>query len=121
MIHDDIIQYIMDTLNWIPSKNPALSEMPSCFGINYHGITLLDEDSSKALKTVFTCWRDLFQNSPKVLKLRGGFVFTEGERCEGEYESIIFNRDEIINQFDRMISFAERLTEGKFYLYHCGV
>ncbi|MEW9670607.1 hypothetical protein [Ammoniphilus sp. 3BR4] len=121
IIHDDIILYVSDTLKWIPSKNPSLSGIPNGVGINYHGVTLFDEDSAYILKSIFSSWRDLFQESPKVLKLTGEFVMVEGEEHAGHYEELVFNRDEIIEQFEKIISFSERLAEGKFYLYHCGI
>lgn len=34
VIHDDVIQYIMDSLEWIPSQNPAMRGNPSGRGIN---------------------------------------------------------------------------------------
>lgn len=36
-IHDDIIQYIMDSLNWIPSKNPSTSGNFNRKGLNNYG------------------------------------------------------------------------------------
>lgn len=44
VIHDDIIQYITDSLEWIPSKNPAKKGNPDDQSINYYGVTLFDEN-----------------------------------------------------------------------------
>lgn len=121
VIHDDIILYINDTLKWIPSRNPALAGAPIGAGINYHGVTLFDQHSAAALHRIFSAWRDLFLNSPLVLELTGEFVMVEGEEQSGQYERLIYERDEVIEQFAKMISFADRLAEGGFYLYHCGI
>ncbi|MFD1888242.1 hypothetical protein [Paenibacillus wenxiniae] len=121
IIHDDIILYIMDTLKWIPSRNPALMGIPASTGINYYGLTLFDEVSAGNLKSVFSSWRDLFLNSPAVLELKGGYIMIEGEEQSGHYEKLVYNRDEIAKQFEKIISFADRLAEGECYLYHCGI
>ncbi|EPY08664.1 coagulation factor 5/8 type-like protein [Paenibacillus alvei TS-15] len=121
VIHDDIVLYVSDTLKWIPSRNPALHGTPASAGINYHGVTLFDEVSARNLKSVFSSWRDLFLNSPTVLELTGEFVMVEGGVQSGHYEKLVYNRLEIIKQFEKIISFSDRLSEGKFYLYHCGI
>ncbi|WP_340021294.1 hypothetical protein MHI24_20085 [Paenibacillus sp. FSL K6-1096] len=121
VIHDDIILYINDTLKWIPSSNPALPGMPTGAGINYYGVTLFDQHSAAALHRIFSAWRDLFLNSPQVLELTGEFYTIEGEEQSGQYERLIYERHEVIEQFAKMISFADRLFEGGFYLFHCGI
>jgi len=45
----------------------------------------------------------------------------EGGVQSGHYEKLVYNRLEIIKQFEKIISFSDRLSEGKFYLYHCGI
>ncbi|PGM49020.1 hypothetical protein [Bacillus sp. AFS053548] len=84
-IHDDIIQYIMDSLNWIPSKNPSISGNLNRKGLNYYGETLFEQQASEKIIAIFTSWRDLFINGPKVLKLRGVFVYGEDDE-DGDYE-----------------------------------
>lgn len=121
VIHDDIILYINDTLKWIPSRNPALPGAPTGAGINYYGVTLFDQHSAAALHRIFSAWRGLFLNSPPVLELTGEFYTVEGEEQSGQYERLIYERDEVVEQFAKMISFADRLAEGGFYLYHCGI
>ncbi|WP_080840816.1 hypothetical protein [Cohnella massiliensis] len=120
-IHDDIILYVGDTLNWIPSKNPALHGTPAGTGINYYGVTLFDKASARNLKNVFSSWRDLFLNSPTTLELTGEFVMLEGGGQAGQYEKLVYNRNEIIKQFEKIISFSDRLSEGNCYVYHCGI
>lgn len=121
VIEDDVIQYISDTLKWIPSKNPALNNIPSGMGINYHGVTLFDKQSSAVLKSILASWRDLFKHSPKILELTGAFVMESDADTAGHYETLVLNRDDIVNQFETIISFSERLAEGNFYVYHCGI
>lgn len=39
----------------------------------------------------------------------------------GEYEKKVFNKDEVIKQFEKIISMSAQLAEGDYYLYHCGI
>ncbi|MEH7355137.1 hypothetical protein V7150_16385 [Neobacillus drentensis] len=121
VIHDDLIQYIFDTLEWIPSKNPALSGTPNGRGLNYHGVTLFDKQSSVTLISIFSSWRDLFKNAPNILELTGEFVYAKSGKMLGEYEKKVFNKDEVIKQFEKIISMSVQLAEGDYYLYHCGI
>ena len=73
-IPDDLIQYIADSLNWIPCKNPAISMTKEDTGINYYGVTLFDQTSAATMKSIFTAWHSLFTNSPEKLELTGEFV-----------------------------------------------
>ena len=119
VINDDIILYILDSLYWIPSKNPSSRNQIKGKGLNYYGLTLFDKQSSEALIGVFSAWKSLFNNAPEVIELTGNFVFSDGE--EGEYEKIMVNRGELIMQLDKIISMSRLLADGNYYLYHCGI
>ncbi len=121
VIPDDFILYIIDTLNWVPSKNPASRATAPGKGLNYYGVTLFDAESAPALKGICTAWRDLFQYAPKMIELTGDFVMADGTEQEGHYEKLVFNREEIIHCLDKMIAYSNRLVEGDLYVYHCGI
>ena len=108
--------YIYDSLNWIPSRNLPLRDMPHGQGIHYHGITLFDELSSHALLRIFTARRDLFSSSPDIFQLKGQFIINRDE-----HEILYFDRNEIVDQFETMISMSNYLADGNYYLYHCGI
>lgn len=120
VIHDDFVQYISDSLEWIPSKNPAKKGIPKGQGINYYGITLFDKQSSKSLKGIFTSWRELFENAPNTFEITGNFVCEDNQQ-DGEYEKVKINRDEVVNQLGKIISMSDQLAKCNYYLYHLGV
>jgi hypothetical protein len=120
-IPDDLVQYIADSLKWIPSKNPAKSISKEERGINYYGITLFDQSSAKVMKSVFTSWHSLFANAPENLELTGAFMVSSSKRKLGEYERLVFDRDEILGLLERLVSMAEKLEDGHLYLYHWGI
>jgi hypothetical protein len=75
-IHDDLIQYINDSLQWIPTINPSIPE--SGYGLNIHGITLIDEHGAVLmgnifnweLKTGIRCGKSLRKQTPRRLNKR---------------------------------------------------
>ncbi|MBE1557135.1 hypothetical protein [Sporosarcina limicola] len=120
-IHDDLIQYIYDSLEWIHSKNPGLRGTTNGQGINYHGVTLFDKQSSVDLLNIFSSWRDLIKNAPATFELTGKFFYDEEGKIGREHEKLVFNRDEVIKLFEKMILMSRQLDEGNLYLYHCGI
>ncbi|MCZ8520168.1 MULTISPECIES: hypothetical protein [Paenibacillus] len=119
VIHDDLINYINDSLVWIPSKNPCEGGIPNVRGLNNFGLTLFDKQSSEVLILIFRSWRDLFKNAPDILELT---VYGEDKLSDSKEKLVlVFNRDEVIKQFDMVILMSERLSEGDFYLLHCGI
>lgn len=119
VINDDVILYILDSLYWIPSKNPSSRNQIIGKGLNYYGLTLFEKQSSEALVGVFSAWKSLFKNAPEAIELTGNFVFSDSE--EGKYEKIIVDREELITQLNKILSMSRLLAEGNYYLYHCGI
>lgn len=53
--------------------------------------------------------------------LTGEFVMEADTEQSGHYEKLVYNRNEVIKQFEKIISFSERLSEGNFFFNHCGI
>lgn len=87
--------------------------MPKEIGLNEIGVTLFDEHSASSLISIFTAWRDLFKNGPNIIEKR--IFFHEGE------DTLSFERDDTIERFEKIISMSKQLSEGKYYIYHCGI
>jgi len=112
-LKDNIVEYIYDSLTLIPSKNPSLPGMPKEIGLNNTGVTLFDEHSAASLISIFTNWRDLFKNDPTIIEKL--IFFDEDE------DTLSFERDDTITRFEKIISMSKQLSEGKYYIYHCGI
>lgn len=120
-IHDDIIQYISDSLKWVPQ---ALSEGSGerKYGLNYHGITELDKEGAIALCNILKAWSDLFRNSPQKLILTGSYCWTDDENINsGAYEVIELSRDDVIEKFEKLISLAEKVQADSYHILHFGI
>lgn len=60
-----------------------------------------------------------FKNAPEKIELTGDFVWDDDQN--GEYGRLILNRDEIGRQLEKIIAMSEKLLDGEYYVYHCGV
>jgi hypothetical protein len=123
VIHDDIIQYIYDTLRWIPSINPAINYAKG-FGLYNWGVTLFDKEGAEVLFNIAKAWADLFLNGPTTLKLTGNYSWGgEKDVEDGEYEIIEIARDELVENLRKLQSFAEQVmvNSNKYYILHHGI
>lgn len=123
ILHDDIINYVFDSLMWIPCHTPVRrNKMFERKGLNPHGVTIIKEEGADAAHSIFGLWADLFSQAPNVLKLTGSYGWNEGEE-NGQYETIIAERDKIVKTFRQLSEYAQRVreTEGGFYILHIGI
>lgn len=120
-IHDDIILYIYDSLKWVPQAQTANSTERE-YGLNYYGITMIDKEGAIVLYNILKAWSDLFKNSPPVLILTGSYSWTEGKDISsGGYEVIELDRDEVIGQFNKLMSFAKKVINENYQILHFGI
>lgn len=121
-IYDDIIQYIGDTLAWIPSINPC-NNYKKGFGINNCGVTLFDKEGASIIVNIARAWADLLSNSTNVLKLTGSYYWTTNYKGipEGKYEMIEVNRDELVGEFRKLQLFSEKVISSNYLILHLGI
>ncbi|WP_411682914.1 hypothetical protein [Clostridium thailandense] len=122
VIYDDIIQYIGDTLAWIPSINPCNNHKKG-FGINNYGITLFDKEGASVIVNIARAWADLLSNGTGILKLTGSYYWTTNDKgvSEGKYEMIEVNRDELVKNFRKLQLFSEKVISGSYLMLHFGI
>lgn len=121
-IEDDIIQYIFDTLEWVPIKNPSRNGLQNMMGLNYHGVTIFNKESSNILKNVLNSWRSLFESSPNtIIELTGSYFDGDGPEDFGEYEKFKVNKKVLNSKFDKLVLLTEKLEDDEYYLLHSGI
>lgn len=122
LIHDDVIQYIQDTLNWIPSINPAMNYQKQ-FGLCNYGVTLFDKEGAEIILRLTKAWNELFLNGPATLKLTGnyGWITNELGITQGNYELIEVDRDTLIGGLEKLQLFSEKVIAGDYLILHRGI
>lgn len=117
-LHDDIIQYISDSLNWIPSINPSTNQ--NGFGLNHYGMTLFNSNSADIIRNIFSSWARLLENAPQEFEITGNYTW-DSDKSNGSYEKIQIIRNEIVESFKTLSTYAEKLSDNGFYLLHLGI
>ncbi|MDQ3257821.1 MAG: hypothetical protein M3R15_28690 [Acidobacteriota bacterium] len=86
-IHDDLIRYMLDAINWFPTYNPSKSETQA--GLCLYGPTIIRDEGANTAAKVFRSYADLFSNGPQKLQLTGLWSVEEGKPfAEGSYQKI---------------------------------
>ena len=122
LLHDDIVQYMQDTLIWVPSINPAMNYERG-FGLNNYGITLFDKEGAEVIFKIAKSWADLFSNGPATLKLTGNYGWATDDNgiTKGDYERIDMSRDELVKSFRKLQLFSEKVTCNEYLILHRGI
>lgn len=120
-VPDDFIQYIADTLKKVPSKNPALAKNSDQQGINYHGVTLFDQQSAKILKPILVVWQSTLQVSPEDIKVIRKLSVSPSPKKSEDTMQIALPRKEVLELLEKLIAMMERLEKGNLSLYHLGI
>lgn len=120
-LHDDIVRYILDSLNWIPSYNPSKRERHT--GLNLYGITLISSEGAHRTAQIFRAWGALFSMGPEELDLTGGWTCLERPKEEGRYQTIRSNRDSLVKSLQSISMQCDEtaVSEHKAFVLHLGI
>jgi hypothetical protein len=132
LVHDDILQYLADTLRWIPTINAARGVPHD--GLCWYGPTAITETGAGQARRIFQAWADLFEVGPEVVRLTGAWswqVRNEPEQdgytivesgTEG-YEQLIVPRSGLVQTLRTLAEWAERVRQsgGDHYILHLGI
>ncbi|VTR97786.1 Coagulation factor 5/8 type-like protein [Tuwongella immobilis] len=122
VLHDDIVLYLMDTLRWVPSINPANPKHWSGFGLNYDGPTIITKSGAAKAERIFRLWAALLQEGPDTLELTGGFEWAaDAPSSSGQYAVITATRNSVVECLTDIADFAEKASTGRAYLLHLGI
>ncbi|WAS90734.1 hypothetical protein [Nannocystis punicea] len=76
-IHDSVIGYMFDTLQFIPTVNPERGDEQH--GLLYYGSTVIRGPGAAIAAKVFHAWADLFAAGPPRPRLTGPYLLSHGE------------------------------------------
>ena len=122
-IHDDVMEYLQDTMAWIICYNPA-QKMMKHKGLNYHGPTVIRKDGAVGAEKLFKAWANLFSAGPKTIKLTGPYGWIQGKpKDTGSYSIITVNRDEIVKKLQTLARYSRSVarSDDELFLLHLGM
>ncbi len=119
-INDELVTYLMDFFNWIPTSCGLNVEKSS--GLNYHGITYIFNENRLIFGKIFRLLSDLFSVAPETFKLKGDFCWEEGNKDSGAYEFITLNKEDVVNILKKMAIWSELMEKNhNLYVVHMGI
>lgn len=121
-LHDDLLRYIVDSLTWIPTHNPAKNECHR--GLCFYGPTVIHTEGASVAAEIFGTWATLFACGPTTLTLTGGWTIIEDDSLsEGEYRKLKCDRDDLVRKLRQIADYAKQVVEknGDYYILHFGI
>ncbi len=111
-VDDDVLQYLGDTLRWIPTRNPADVDAAPRAGLCWYGPTIVNREGAAEAARVFDGWRNLFAAGPAELELAlGGQPATRRT----------FPRDPLLVLLGTLADWSRRAETGRNYILHLGL
>ena len=107
-IHDDIIVFMLNTLNWIKTKNYKIKKLS--YGLNYYGISIIYPDQLLVLENIIKGWINLFNNAPEIFH-------------PDLYNKISINmkKDDVIKELKELIIFIKEAIDENNCIIHFGI
>jgi hypothetical protein len=120
-LHDDILQYMSDSLAWIPSYNPLKREEQH--GLNFCGITAITNSGARIAADVFRTWALLFSLGPERLKLTGPWTSIVGSSEGGKHSVVRARRKLLVNTLEALSRQCEEGAKSKngSFILHLGI
>ena len=119
-LDDDFIHFILDSLTWVETINPAGHKLKRTRGLNLYGPSVLDIKSADLFENILKSWAGLFRLGPAEISLRVGWQLTKGEAGKPLIES--FHRDSLVAALDTISSMCEKVKSNKgLYILHLGI
>jgi hypothetical protein len=120
-------------LSWVPTINPAITELPAGRGLNWYGPTIINYAGGALFGHVCASWAHLFSRGPERLRLRGDYgwqwPFDKPEQTInfdqlldlGQYDQIEIDRTWLVETLKTLASFGDRAASGEFFILHLGI
>jgi hypothetical protein len=95
---------------------------PADYGLNYHGVTIVQDGGAALLRDICLSWCTLFSLAPQTFQLIGAYPHSSSERIEeGGYEKIRCDRTELTKLLKDLINLADRALTDGYCILHIGI
>ncbi len=114
-LQDDVIQYILGTLRWVPTSNGH--------GLNPYGPNVFNRAGGEAFQKVCQGWAQILSQGPETLLLSTGWMRVldeEGKESDGKPYRFRISRAELVQKLDKLAECAGLIASGDYFLFHLG-
>ena len=120
-LHDDLLDYMGDSLKWIPTLNAETNKRG--YGFNLCGATAVLSEGAPAAIRIFRTWAQLFSLSPSDLNLTGSWTDVVGDPRAGHYSELRFTRRDVTSALEHLAADCARVAEpgSDYFLLHLGI
>ena len=104
-IDDNLILYIIESLEW-----------------NYYGNTYFEGDNVKKLKRILFYWKELFGEARDEFEIASDFeIIKTYDLDKDKYIKQKLNKNEVIENLEKLISLCERAERENKIIEHWGI
>ena len=109
LIHDDLIRYLNDTVQWVTCYNPG-NRMRKMNGLNPYGPSIIKTEGAVVFEKLLSAWAKIFSCGPGHIQLGTPFVLE-------------FNRDQLVKDFHTLAKWARSVSRSgdDLYILHLGI
>lgn len=118
IIDDNLVFYMEDTLFWIKTRNPSKNTIGD--GLNYHGLSAIENTELEKLNDIILHWIRLFSLGPDNITMRVRYVMSF-DRQKGNYEMVTYKKSEIIEQLSALAGIIKTAIENADSILHMGI
>ncbi len=120
-LSDDLILFLTDFLNWIPSHNPETKT--NGHGLNYYGTTVIYKNGADKLINILDSLVSLFEEAPDKLTLRGRTEWYEEDDVEGYCREtrVLLSKKAFLGDLIELKKCCIKVIRDDFYLLHFGI
>ena len=129
-IHGDIIEYMWDSLNWLPTDFAHNKSIGKRTGLDLTGVCVLWADGTLLLGKLCRLYAGIFELGPDTLTLTNGHIYETCSEVDGmipisafKRSKTAFDRNLILNQLRKLAEMCDFVAEqnNTHYLAHRGL
>ncbi|MGE5659824.1 MAG: hypothetical protein ACM37W_24795 [Actinomycetota bacterium] len=123
IFHDDIIRYIRDSLQWVPSIQVSFPHKRESYGLDEYGINIIHSTGATVFCEIITGWEKLFSQAPEVFEITSGILCDHDGRAKYplEFRKVSVKRDFLVDNFHKLSECARQAAQGDGYILHLGM
>ncbi len=120
-IKDDLLRYLIDSLNWIPILNPLSPDSPEGKGLDLCGVNIINREGGNCLRQICLGWAQILARGPEPLILTNGWTGMPDDPESWEPYRFYTSRDKFVAALEQLAEYGCLVVTGEYFLLHLGI